>query len=179
MAEKSNKISKIDFERSVILLHEKTKRFNELESKFKQIKESCTKCFDEYFAQNHIDKSQFVQSNDKALKGITVTKVQRTSVKFDANKLECALRKSIASKVIEKRYEIIDIEGLVEYLKTCNVDPQIFKSFIDVTKTVNVSELERLSELGEIDDEQVEGCYTVTNFDPYYKLRVKRGDGED
>ena len=51
---------------------------------------------------------------------------------LDANKLECALRKSIASKVIEKRYEIIDIEGLVEYLKTCNVDPQIFKSFIDV-----------------------------------------------
>ena len=175
----TNKISKVDFERSVILLYEKTKRFKELESKFKQIKESCTKCFDEYFAQNHIDKSQFVQSDDEVLGGITVTKVQRTSVKFDANKLERALKKSVASKAIEKRYEIIDMKGLVEYLKTCDVDPQIFKSFIDVTKTVNVNELERLSELGEIDDEQVEGCYTITNSDPYYKLRVSRGDGDN
>lgn len=175
---KENRISAEEFNEAVILLFEKQKRFKEVESRFKQIKTECTQVIDQYFSQKRIEKSAIV-GNDDSVIPIKVTKVNRTSVTFNADKVEKALGKDIASKVIDKRYEITDIFGLIEYLKSCGVDPKIFKSFLNVTKSVNVNELERLNELGEIDEDDLTGCFTITKHDPYYKLKPGKGDGDD
>lgn len=173
------KLSEEDFVRAVTLLHEKSKRFKEVEGKFKKLKAECNRIIDQYFRENDIEKSTTVSCDDAPLSGIKVSKVERVSVNFDADKVERALPKEAASKVINKRYEINDIFGLVSYLKACGVDPKVFKSFLSITKSVNVNELERLSTLGEIDERDLDGCFSVTKSEPYYKLRAGKGDGDD
>lgn len=175
----TNKVSKSDFVESVLKLHEKTKRFKEVESRFKQIKAECTETIDRYFRENDIEKSAMVEADDVIPMNIKVSKVERTQVSFNADKVEKALPKSIAYQVITKKYEINDIQGLIAYLKSRDVDPKIFKSFLNITKSVNVRELERLNDLGEFDESDLNGCFTVTRFDPYYKLKTEKGDGDD
>lgn len=175
---KVNRISEDEFAEAVSLLHEKTQRFKEVEAKFKQIKAECTRIIDAYFKENDT-KTVTVDMSDIFPGSIKVSQVQRVSVNFDAGKVERALPKSIASKVISKKYEINDIDGLVAYLKSCGVDPKIFKSFLSITKSVNVRELERLNELGEFDEHDLDGCFSVTRSDPYYKLKAEKGDGGD
>lgn len=175
----TSRISENDFAKTVNLLHEKSKRFKDVEARFKQIKAECTQIIDAYFKENGIEKSTTVDCDDSPLGSIKVSKVERASVNFNADKVERALPKDVASKVIMKKYEVNDIQGLVAYLKSCGVDPKIFKSFLNVTKSVNVEELERLSELGEVDEKALDGCFSVTRFDPYYKLKVKKGDGDN
>lgn len=63
--------------------------------------------------------------------------------------------------VIDKSYTITDIDSLIIYLKSCGVDPKVFKSFINVTKTVDEKKLDKLADLGLIRKEQLEGCYTL------------------
>ena len=65
---------------------------------------------------------------------------------------------------------------MIAYLKECNVDPKIFKSFLIVSKTVDTKELDRLDELGKISTEQVKGCYTIKRQKPYFTVGVKRGN---
>ena len=98
---------------------------------------------------------------------------------FNADKLEKVLGKKISDNVIIKKYEIVDMFGLIAYLKECNVDPKIFKSFLSVTKSVDVKELERLDELGKISIEQLNGCYTVNKQKPYFTVGLKRWHGEN
>lgn len=109
---------------------------------------------------------------------LVINRIQRVDIQFDADALEKALG-SEAKGVIVKRYEIIDIDGLIAYLKTCNVSPKIFKRFVSVTKYVNEKELDKLESLGKISAEQVEGCYTLKEHKPYFTVDVRRGrDGE-
>lgn len=176
---RESKVSESDFTEAVLLLHEKTQRFKDVEARFKRIKSECTETIGRYFNENGIEKSVTVDSDDVMPSVIKVSKVERSSVNFNADRVEKALEKELASKVISKRYEINDIHGMIAYLKTCGVDPKIFKSFLNVTKTVNVKELERLSELGEVDEEDLDGCFTVTRSDPYYKIKAGKGDGDD
>lgn len=176
---RKNRVSENDFTEAVLLLHEKTQRFKDVEARFKQIKAECTDIIGRYFSENDIEKSVTVDSDDVISSTIKVSKVERSSVSFNADRVEKALGKNLASKVVNKRYEINDVHGLIAYLKTCGVDPKIFKSFLNVTKTVNVKELERLSELGEVDEDDLDGCFTVTRSDPYYKIKAGKGDGDD
>lgn len=170
------------FQEAVVRLFEKQKRFKEIEVNFKHIKSECTSIIDEYFDENEIDKSVNVDvaDGDSITKAcIKVSKVKRTTVSFNVEKVERALGHEISSQVINKKYEVNDMLGLTMYLKSIGADPRIFKSFINVTKTVNVNELEKLNELGIIDECQLDGCFTVTNGEPYYKLKLGKGDVED
>ena len=109
-----------------------------------------------------------------------VNRIQKSSVEFDPDKLAKALGKQLAKQVIIKKYEITDMDALIAYLKECDVDPKIFKSFLNVSQSVDIQELDRLEEIGKITAEQVKGCYTVKRQKPYFTVGVKRGhdDGE-
>jgi len=69
--------------------------------------------------------------------------------------------------------------GLITYLKECGIDPKVFKSFISVRKTVDTKELDRLEELGMITAEQIKGCYTVKNQNPYFTVNIGKGQEND
>lgn len=146
--------------------------FKNMEENFRNVKIKFYEDMDEYFESGSLedDGSAIFNYPDLGEGALKVTKVQRTSVEFKVDELEKILPKEIAKKIIVKRYEVIDMQGLASYLKKCNVDPNIFKGFLSVTKNVDVKELDRLEELGKISVEQLKGCYAVKKSSPYYTV---------
>lgn len=171
-------VSRDDFERHALLLKAKQDRFKVIESKFNAIKKQCIDVFDEYFSGIAGETSCRVRDSTPG-QGVTVTRVVRTTVAFDPDMVEKAIGKKLSQDVIVKKYDVADISGMVAYLKKCNVKPSVFKSFLNITKTVDVKELERLCELGLIDEKQLEGCYSVTKGSSYYRLREGKFDDGD
>lgn len=166
---------------SVIDFYEKQTRFKDAKSEFDDDKDKFNSLMTRFFESEALDKSVvFANHSVYGEERYTVTRVQKMSVDFDLEKLEEVLPKDIAKRAILKKYEVIDMQGLIAYLKECDVDPKIFKSFLHITKSIDSDELDRLEELGKISMEQVEGCYTVKRQKPYFTVSVKRGhdDGE-
>lgn len=167
---------------SVVDFHKKQAEFKDIQSQFTDEKAKFNSLMESFFESEALDKSVVFTNHsvDGERENYTVTKVQKLSVEFDPEKLEKTLAKDIVKSVILKKYEIVDIDGLIAYLKECGVDPKIFKSFLHISKSVDSGELDRLEEIGKISREQVEGCYTVKRQKPYFTVSVKRGhdDGE-
>ena len=167
---------------SVIDFYEKQTEFKDIQSQFTEEKAKFSSLMEDFFESEALDKSvvftNYGVSGER--ENYTVNRVQKLSVDFDPEKLEKTLSKDIAKSVILKKYEIVDIDGLIAYLKECGVDPKIFKSFLHISKSIDSVELDRLEEIGKISREQVEGCYTVKRQKPYFTVSVKRGndDGE-
>lgn len=108
---------------------------------------------------------------------LTVHRVERTSIEWDADKLERRLPKSVAKKVIKKKYTIANMKGLVDYLKSHGVDPKVFKKYLAIERTVDVRAVDQLGNLGEISAQQISGCYIVKCQKPYFTLSVKKDNG--
>ena len=146
--------------------------FKNMEENFKNVKVKFYEDMNEYFESGVLedDGSAIFNYPDIGNGALKVTKIQRTSVEFKVDELEKILPKEVAKKTIIKRYEVKDIQGLISYLKKCNVDPNIFKGFLSVTKTVDTKELDKMEELGQISVEQLKGCYTVKKTSPYYTV---------
>ncbi|MCQ2485286.1 MAG: hypothetical protein MJ168_08135 [Clostridia bacterium] len=104
----------------------------------------------------------------------TITNVQPTSITWFADKLKEKLDKAIYKRIINRRYEIADYEGLVKYLKSCGVDPKVFKSFVNVVDTVDTKKIDNMSKLGYIPAERIAGCYLVEMKNPYYKVSFRK-----
>lgn len=156
----------------------KKEKFNKISKLFEKEKKAFYATMDSYFSSLPDTESTVIFEPTLSDITVEVTKVQKTNVIFDANKVEKALGKKLSRDVIIKRCEVIDIESLVDYLKSCDVDPQIFKSFISITKIVDVNELDRLEEVGKITTEQLDGCYEVKNQNPYYTVKMGKATGE-
>ena len=118
-----------------------------------------------------LDDGEDYYSNHVKLK---VTRVRKKSITWDIDKLKKKLDKKVIKKIITKKYTINDMNGLVEYLKECGVNPKKFKKFLTVDEELNDVELNRLYDLGEIDKEQVNGCYKVEMSEPYIKLTEQK-----
>ena len=131
---------------------------------------------EDYFSCNSVNGKLVIDNGYCG--NIAVTRIQNSKVEFNPDKLEKALGKQLASNVVHKRYEITDMNGLTAYLRSCNVDPKIFKSFLSVSKIVDTKELDRLEELGKITTKQVEGCYTIKKQNAYFTVNVTKGQEE-
>lgn len=154
------------------------KEFKERQERFNTIKQLFYNDAEELF--NYEGISKLVIDNDD-LEGneLVVNKVQKTSVIFDIDALENNLSKKMCKDVIDKSYTITDINRLIVYLKSCGVDPKVFKSFINVSKTVDEKKLDKLANLGLINKEQLEGCYTLKRQKPYFTVKMKRGKNDE
>lgn len=144
-------------------------KFNELKREFEEEME--------YFFSSHNTKCMKFDSNE--LYGsdtLTIKMVERTSIEWDAEKLEKRVPREVARKVIRKQYTISDMSGLVRYLKSCGVDPNVFKKFVRVEKSVDQEEVDRLGDLGQIPVRAISGCYIVKCQKPYFTLSVKKGN---
>ena len=149
------------------------------EKAIKDFKQEFNDKMERYFRQENIRKSldiSYFEESNSDIEDIRVNRIQKVSIDFDAVKLENVLSKQLSKQIIVKKYEIIDYDGLVRYLKDCEVNPKIFKSFLSVSKTVDIQELERLEELGKITKEQIQDCYTTKRQKPYFTVKVKRGN---
>ena len=160
---------------------EEQKKFKQAQSEFDETKRRFYSEMEKFFETEQINKSCSFLSDEGVLsKGeLEVNRIQKSSVVFDSEKLEKVLSKEICKNVIQKKYEVVDMQGLITYLRECNVDPKTFKSFLSISKTVNIKELERLEEIGKITLEQLKGCYTVKNQNPYFTVSFKNWNGEN
>lgn len=182
MAAKNRK-SKLNFEelrQSVLGYTQKNTKFKKIQAQFTELKEQFYSDMEDYFSCNDIDSEgiEIDYTDERVSEGrLTVKKIQKSSVEFDADKLEKVLGEEF-NAVIIKRYEVTDMAGLVAYLKECGCDPKIFKSFIQTTKSVDTKELDRLEEIGKITAAQVKGYYEVKPQKPYFTVTVKKGQGD-
>ena len=181
----NNRKSKLSFDelkQTVLGYAQKNTRFKKVQTQFAELKEKFYADMEDYFDCNDIDPNEGVTidyDNELVYSGtLIVKKVQKSSVEFDADKLEKALGKELSQDVITKKHEITDMAGLVAYLKECGCDPKIFKSFIQTSKVIDTKELDRLEEIGKITTDQVAGCYEVKPQKPYFTVNVKKGQGD-
>lgn len=150
------------------------KEFKERQERFNTIKQLFCNDAEELFNYEGIDKL-VVDNEDLEGNELVVNRVQKTSIVFDIDALENNLSKEMCKDVIDKSYTITDINRLIIYLKSCGVDPKVFKSFINVTKTVDTKKVDKLADLGLISKKQLEGCYTLKRQKPYFTVKTKRG----
>lgn len=171
---KKAKLSVEECKLAALKFFEKQKQFKQVQSKYDELKAQFNSDMEDYFECNDVD-SKLSFEDDSYVGELVINRIQKSSVVFNADKLEKALGKELSKSVIVKRYEITDMFGLIKYLQECNVDPKIFKSFLLVTKLVDTKEIDRLEEIGKISEEQVRGCYTVKSQKPYFTVGVRKG----
>ena len=181
MARRQSKLNSEECKQSIINFFQKQKKFKQIQNRFGEIKTDFYNDMEDYFKCNNIDGKLTIECESivGGVENFVVTRIQSSRVEFNPDKLEKALGKELSRDVIQKHYEIIDVAGLLTYLKECGVDPKVFKSFVSVRKTVNTKELDRLEELGKITAEQIQGCYTVKSQSPYFTVNVGKGQGDD
>lgn len=150
------------------------KNFKEQKVAFDKRKEKFYKQADEYFADKSEAKDVFVTDDFSTPAICTVNKVQNTVVSFDADKLEDKLGKEYCQEFINKSYEIQDMTGLIEYLKSCGVSPKKFKSFLKVIKTVDTKKIDQLFSTAKLSEKDIEGCYTTEMKSRYYTVKVEK-----
>lgn len=180
MARRKSKLNSDECKQSIANFFQKKKRFEQIQTRFCEIKADFYNDMEDYFQCNNIDGKLTIDGGEfDGVESFVVTRIQSSRVEFNPDKLEKALGKELSRDVIQKHYEIVDMNGLVTYLKDCGISPKVFKSFISVRKTVNTKELDRLEELGKITAEQIKGCYTVKSQSPYFTVNVGKGQDND
>lgn len=180
MARRKSKLNSDECKQSIMNFFQKQKRFKQIQTRFCEIKADFYNDMEDYFKYNNIDGKLTIECNELAdVQSFVVTRIQSSRVEFNPDKLEKALGKELSRDVIQKHYEIVDMNGLVTYLKECGINPKVFKSFVSVRKTVNTKELDKLEELGKITAEQIKGCYTVKSQSPYFTVNIGKGHNND
>ena len=163
--------------------YQKTEKMKQLEQKYQQAKQEFEQQMEDLFDQQGAKRMQFGGSNplneDGTEEVLCVSKVERTSIDWFPDKLEKRVTKPIAKQVIKKKYTIRDMKGLSKYLASCGVDPNEFRKYIDVEKSVDQQAVDRLSNVGKIGVKNISGCYMVRTHKPYFKLSIKKVDGYD
>jgi hypothetical protein len=177
MARRKSRLNSEECSQAIAKFFQKQKRFKQIQTQFGEMKTNFYDDMEDYFKCNNVDGKLTVDCGLN-MGTVTVTRIQSSRVEFNPDKLEKALGKELARDVIQKHYEIVDMNGLVTYLKECGISPKVFKSFISVRKTVNTKELDRLEELGKITAEQIKGCYTIKSQNPYFTINVGKGQDE-
>lgn len=105
---------------------------------------------------------------------VTVTKVRRKKITWNIEELKKKLSKEKFTTVVNKEYTVIDMPGLVKYLKSCGVDPKKFKKFINVSETLDETKLDTMYETGKLKQEEIRGCYTVGMSEPYFRITEEK-----
>ena len=160
--------------------YRKIQEFQKAKEVFEKHKKRVNECFEEYFQACGTKKMVYRNPEDESLLGgtVTVVRVQNVKVIWDVDRLKKKLGRKLFNKVTSREYQIIDMPGLVQYLKSCGVDPNKFKSYLNITVSVDESEIDRLSEIGEITKSEIDSCYKVDKAKPYFKYTYKASDDE-
>lgn len=169
------------YQEAAMAYHQQKQAFEEQKAEFEKAKaefeELMFECCDESGNKRHKFVIEDWESNEDTL--ISVTKVEKTTIEWFADKLEKRVPKAIARKFVRKQYSIANWSGMVEYLKSLGAKPADFKKYIHVDKTVDEKVIDHLSDIGELTARDVAGCYLVKSQKPYFTIKVKQGNGDD
>jgi hypothetical protein len=164
-------MTKDEFSKVASDFFEHQKKFKLVQSKFEDLKSKFYLQADAYFENK--ESTQEFSFYDSRLK---VVKSQRITIEFDVRKLKRKLDKKLYKSITDKVVMINDLDSLISYLRKCNVDPTVFKSFLNINESVNKKELDRLEELGKISKEDLDGCYKVKAGSSYYMVKEEKSE---
>ena len=138
------------------------------ERTFNEAKYEFSQCMEQYFDKVATDDNKIEIPVTEI-----VTRVTPSEVTFDIPRLKKLLSKKEQKLVIQKNYQVTNWPGLFELLKESGVDFKEFLKYVSVTETVRDKQLDKLVELGAIDEEEVKKCSSVRLKSSYYKLTEK------
>ena len=149
---------------SISRLYTARKKLRESQDYLKQVSEKEEPIIASLLRSNGFDSVNVVIGSDCDYGGaikLKVTKCRTNKIVWKLEQLKRNLSKQTYRKCVNKTYTVNDMDGLISYLKQCNVDPCVFKTFINVTEQVDEKEINQLYEIGEITKKQIKGCYSV------------------
>lgn len=146
-----------------------------MERNFQDAKFDFNTCMEKYFdvVINEDGKVEVEIEDVKNVKKIIVTKVTPSSVEWDIEGLKRLLNQKEKKLVIQKNYHVINWKGLFDLLKESGVDFKEFLKYVEVTESVRDKQLDKLVELGALDEKEVKSCSSVKLKGSYYKLTEK------
>lgn len=159
-----------DMLRVIELFVNAKRQLKEAEQSVKFYKASFEDAMSNYFSSTlagNKKRASFVIKGNK----INITKVDRTTIVWDEEKLKKRLPKNVRQMVFKKQYSIVDYAGLVKYLKSLGADPNVFKMFVVSEERFDPDEIDRLSDLGYIGVNNIKGCYKVVIGKSYYTVK--------
>ena len=159
-----NRLAKIDIKR----FETAVKRYIKSKQDFEDERQAFTKAAVIFFYLKG-DTKHTIQTGDDTF--LVVSKIQKARISWNISKLRSILGKEVSKQVIDKKYTIVNMQGLIEYLKSCGVDPGGCSIIIRIEEAVNVKELDQMEQIEKVNEEYLKSCYSVKLQDPYYSVR--------
>lgn len=182
MQKQRSKITQSDVERATkdfARLQAHNKRINaEFDREKKAYYSFMSKAFESGAIAEDVSSIELIDSvpeEDGTIKTFSIksTRVIPTSIQWDVQKLKKRLDKSILRKVVKRVRTLVDLPGLVEYMKDLGGDPKIFWSFFETSEQVDQKEMDQASDLGYVSDEDVVGCFSVTTKPEFFRVSTR------
>lgn len=152
------------------------KTHDNVERSFEDAKYEFKQQMDRYYDQACDDEGKVEIQVEGKLKGfdtLIMTRVQPSKVVWDIGALHSVLDKKQRKKVLRKKYTVRNWVKLMQLLKDAGVDWHEFLKCVDVTEEVNEQALDKLVDLGEVDEEEIKACAEVKLGTPSYRFTEK------
>lgn len=185
------KLDQKRIEEATIRYAELQRKKKEIDAKFNKAKSTYYSLMNEAFEKGLIgDDVQSVEflrtfdfgSDNEHTVGYKSTRIQPVSVTFDPIKLREALTECDVdpSSVVRPNVTVLDYKKLAAYVKSLGGKPSEFKDLLDVSYTVDQKELDKMVDIGMIDQEDLVGTYETKLGNVSFRVTVKDdSDGED
>lgn len=102
-----------------------------------------------------------------------VSKSVQPLIEFYKDQLSQNLDKPLYKKAVKKTHVVNDINGLIKMLKEYEVNPKEFKKFISTEEQVNKEAIEEMIEMGDLQIEDLHGCYKAEFNESIHIKRIK------
>lgn len=153
---------------------------------FEHVKKSYYAFMDKAFDSGMYGDATSIEFNDQLDSDTGVkdmlfkaTRVVPTHVSWDPNKLKKKLPDEFVSDVIKRQRDLVDLQGLVNYMRSLGGNAKKFWSFFNTTEFVDTEQLDQLFDLGEIEWDDVSGCYSVSTKPSQYRVTSKEIEHDD
>lgn len=171
-----NKETKNYVKDMILWFYEAKKSFEASKVSFEETKFDFENCMDRYFDIFADDDNKIkipVKDKLKNVSHIVLSKIQPTAVIFDVDKIKALLNKEERKLVIKRTITVNNWQGMFDYLKEQGIDFKEFSKFITITESIDEKQLQKLVDLGTIDEEEVKPHIKVKMKKPYYKVTEK------
>lgn len=162
--------------KEVLELHRLEEQFKVYKRSYEERKKELQTSISNYMFVNGFGMFDF---KSREFGSVKVNKIVRKTIVWDVDKLKENLSSEVFNEISEKQYVIEDMQGLVKYLKSCGVNPKKFKKFLTVETKIIDSKVNELSEVGNITEEDIDGCYKLKEASPYLRIDVKPIEREE
>ena len=153
---------------------------------FEQVKKSYYAFMDKAFDSGMYGDATSIEFNDQLDSDIGIkdmlfkaTRVVPTHITWDPKALKKKLPDEFVSDVIKRQRDLVDLQGLVNYMRSLGGNAKKFWSFFNTTEFVDTDLLDQLFDLGEIEFEDVSGCYSVSTKPSQYRVTSKEIEHDD